>query len=222
LRLSTLLVLEIRKQKKVFIITPNPEILTYASTHPDFKNTLNSADLALCDGVGLLLAGKLLGKSLKQRMAGVDFVKNVCREASESNSAGAKKPITVGFLGARGSVAERASDCLQKMYPGLKVSFAKEELKEGEKVSVDILFVAYGFPKQEEWIASNLERLDIRAAMGVGGSLDYISGEVKRAPSWIRKIGLEWLYRLFRQPWRIKRQASLIKFAALILKEKFT
>jgi len=87
------------------------------------------------------------------------------------------------------------------------------------KAGVDILFVAYGFPKQEEWIAKNLPKLPVKAAMGVGGAFDYISGNVSRAPFFVRAIGLEWLFRLIRQPWRIKRQLRLATFILLVIKE---
>jgi N-acetylglucosaminyldiphosphoundecaprenol N-acetyl-beta-D-mannosaminyltransferase len=87
--------------------------------------------------------------------------------------------------------------------------------------TIDLLFVAFGAPKQEEWIAENLEKLPIKAAMGVGGSFDYLSGKVTRAPSFIRSLGFEWLFRLIRQPWRWKRQLALIEFLRLVLKEKF-
>lgn len=86
---------------------------------------------------------------------------------------------------------------------------------------IDILFVAFGFPKQEQWIAEHLEKLPIRVAMGVGGAFDYLSGRVSRAPFFLRSLGLEWLYRLVRQPWRIKRQLALVEFTGLVLKAKF-
>lgn len=87
---------------------------------------------------------------------------------------------------------------------------------------VDILFVAFGSPKQEIWIYENLDKLPVKVAIGVGGAFDFLSGKIKRAPFWIRKAGLEWLFRLINQPWRIKRQLALIKFVILILKEKLT
>lgn len=85
---------------------------------------------------------------------------------------------------------------------------------------IDILFVAFGSPKQEIWIAENLDKLPVRVAIGVGGAFDFVSGKVKRAPVWVRKIGLEWLFRLILQPWRIKRQLRLFKFVFLVLGEK--
>jgi N-acetylglucosaminyldiphosphoundecaprenol N-acetyl-beta-D-mannosaminyltransferase len=227
--------------KKLFIITPNPEILMYAQAHPDYQDKLNTAEVALPDGVGLLWASKILGKSLKSRITGVDFIEKLCQESRE-------KPLSIGFLGGRGGVAEKAAHRLVKKYPWLRVTFLGEEWgEEGFKqaevfrmkymvygkekniqhttyniqnTDIDILFVAFGFPKQEEWIYKNLQHLPVKAAMGVGGAFDYLSGNVTRAPKLVQKVGLEWLFRLIRQPWRIKRQLALIKFIRLVLKEK--
>ncbi len=242
--------------KKYYVVTPNPEILTIASSNPNYKSVLNNAELALPDGVGVMLAAKLLGKPLKEVIHGVDLMESLCNEVS-------KQPITVGFLGAGTGIAEKTSECLRKKYPELKVVFASEEWDEnnfksipqsknakiresmgdgkpkknstafdspqselsysGKEIinhGIDILFVAFGSPKQEIWIAENLDKLPVRVAIGVGGAFDFVSGKVKRAPVWVRKIGLEWLFRLILQPWRIKRQLRLFKFVFLVLGEK--
>lgn len=202
-------------KKKLFIATPNPEFLVRASKNSDFKNILNRADLASADGIGVIIAGKFLGRPLKGRFTGIDLVKNLCKRVAE-------KPITVGFLGGRAGVAEKTAECLRKNYPGLKVAFVQEEWpKAGKSGNIDILFVAFGAPKQEIWINENLTKIPVKVAIGVGGAFDYISGNVSRAPSWVQNIGLEWLYRLIVQPWRIKRQIALLEFIALVLKEKF-
>jgi N-acetylglucosaminyldiphosphoundecaprenol N-acetyl-beta-D-mannosaminyltransferase len=222
--------------EKLFIVTPNPEIVMYSLKHEAFRKVLNTAGVALCDGAGLFWGGKLLGKTIKERITGVDFMENLCKES-------VRKAVTVGFLGGRNGVAERAAECLVKKYPGLRVAFVGEEWpqkvakpqsgtvakKENHSVSlklwnsdtIDILFVAYGFPKQEEWIAEHLDKLPVRVMMGVGGAFDYVSGEVSRAPQFLRDLGLEWLYRLIRQPWRLKRQLVLPQFFLTVLKEKF-
>ncbi len=218
-------------KEKLLIVTPNPEILVYANKHKEFRDILNQAQISLPDGVGVLWAGRVLGKPFQQRITGVDFMKSLCKEVI-------RKPITVGFLGGRGGVAEVTSKCLQKAYPGLKVGFVGEEpggisnfkfqisnaqsRRFEETITCDILFVAFGFPKQEEWMAENLEKLDVKVMMGVGGAFDYISGKVPRAPKLIRAIGFEWLYRLLRQPWRWKRQLALVEFVGLVLREKFS
>lgn len=251
-------------QKKLFIVTPNPEFLVLANENPTFKEVLNKADLALADGIGVVASGQVLGKPLKERFAGVELLEKLCMIVAE-------KPITVGFLGGRGGVAEKTAERLRKKYPGLKVGFVGEEWSSGDLLGetrslkasskpsgntslayegksnspavehsqkssknfvkksfreefrpVDILFVAFGAPKQEFWINDNLEMLPVKVAVGVGGAFDYIGGKVPRAPLFVQKLGMEWLFRLIVQPWRIKRQLSLLKFVWLVVKEKFS
>ncbi len=231
-------------RQKYFIVTPNPEILMLARNDTNYKKILNSAKIALPDGIGVMIAGKILNKELKERITGVDLVESLCRAVEE-------KPITVGFLGAGPAVAEQTAECLIARYPNLKVNFVAEEwgeegfvragkyqvssikYKEKRKKikilntqyiipnTIDILFVAFGSPKQEIWIYENLEKLPVKVVIGVGGAFDFISGKVKRAPAFIRNMGFEWLFRLISQPWRAKRQAALIKFIYLVLKERF-
>lgn len=203
-----------KSSEKYYIVTPNPELLVIASKDREYKSILNSAKLALPDGIGVMYGAWFVGKPLKQRIAGVDLVKSVCNYIS-------KQPITVAFLGAGPNIAVKASDCLQKMYPGLKVVYAQSEWsKELNDKKVDILFVAFGSPKQEIWIKNNLKNLPVKIAIGVGGSFDFISGKTPRAPKFLRSLGLEWLFRLAIQPWRIKRQLSLVKFVYLVIKQK--
>ena len=131
--------------------------------------------------------------------------------------------MIVGFIGGQEKVAEKTSECLKKRYPGLIVEYADHVIdrvfNRGNR-HVDILFVALGAPKQEEWIHENLPKIDVGCAMGVGGAFDYVAGQVPRAPKWMRKMGMEWSYRLVRQPWRWRRQTKLIEFVGLVLKEK--
>ncbi len=203
-------------EEKFYVVTPNPEILVIANTDSHYEKVLNGAKLALIDGIGVIIAGKLLGVSLKNRISGIDFVESVCKYIVE-------KPITVGFLGAGPHVAEKAAECLRKKYPGLKVSFSVQEWEGASlKKHTDILFVAFGSPKQEIWISEHLKDLPVTVAVGVGGAFDMISGKVRRAPVFVRAIGLEWLFRLLTQPWRISRQLRLLQFGWLVLKEKFS
>jgi N-acetylglucosaminyldiphosphoundecaprenol N-acetyl-beta-D-mannosaminyltransferase len=203
-----------KQTEKYYIVTPNPELLVIANGDKEYKGTLNGAKLALPDGIGVMMAAKLLGVTLRQRIHGVDLVESLCREVSN-------RPITVGFLGAGPSVAEMTSECLIKKYPGLRVGLVADEWSESLKdKKIDILFVAFGSPKQEMWIANNLSILPAKVVIGVGGAFDFISGRVPRAPIFLRSIGLEWLFRLIIQPWRIKRQLSLIRFVILVIKEK--
>lgn len=206
-----------RGDEKYYVVTPNPEILVYGTKHKDFKTILNNARLAFADGTGVMWAGRFMGKPFKERVTGTDFMLKLCNSIFE-------KPITVGFLGGRGGVAEKTVECLKSKYPTLKVAFIGEKWsQEGfilESKFIDILFVAFGFPRQEEWMAKNLPNIPVKVAVGVGGAFDYISGKVPRAPLFIRNLGFEWLYRLICQPWRIKRQLALLEFVYLVLKEK--
>jgi N-acetylglucosaminyldiphosphoundecaprenol N-acetyl-beta-D-mannosaminyltransferase len=213
-------------QEKTVIITPNPEMLVYASNHLDYKNNLNNSTISLPDGVGLFFASSFMGKTLKERIPGVDFIEELCRYSKNN-------PLSIGFLGGKEGVAELASERLLQKYPYLNIVFVGSEWNEGgfrfkeryqhrkPDTKIDILFVAYGVPKQEEWIFANIDSLPIKAAMGVGGSFDFISGIVPRAPLILRYAGLEWLFRLIVQPWRWKRQVALLKFISLVFKEKF-
>lgn len=212
--LEYILKILLKNGKKNFIITPNPEILVIANNNKNYKKILNSANLASPDGIGVMLAARFLGKPLKERFSGVDMLEDVCREI-------AKRPITAGFLGGKGDIAVKTVECLKKSYPSLKISYAQSEPnKKIFATKADMLFVAFGSPKQEIWIAENLKKLPVKVAIGVGGSFDFITGRVPRAPQFVRNLGLEWLFRLIIEPWRIKRQLRLIKFVFLILKEK--
>ncbi len=203
-------------KQKLLIFTPNPEMIVYAHRHPETKKILNHAQINLPDGVGLTMAASILGQPLKQRIAGVDFMEKLCQECNE-------KPIKIGLLGAGPGVAEKTSKCLRIKFPKLQIVFAQAEWPSTPQAlpEIDILFVAFGFPKQEEWIVKNIPNLPVKAAMAVGGSFDYISGKVSRAPYFMRMLGLEWLYRLIRQPWRWKRQLALIEFILLVVQERF-
>ncbi|MEK7186088.1 MAG: WecB/TagA/CpsF family glycosyltransferase [Patescibacteria group bacterium] len=211
-----------KDHKNRYFVTPNPELVMLAKGDTRYKRVLNDADLALTDGVGVLLAGKALKTPVGERITGVDLIENVCKDNVD-------QPITVGFLGGGSGVAEITAECLLKKYPGLKIGLVHEgnpdtstlgvinEKTKNEKL--DILFVAFGSPKQELWIAENLQSLPAKITIGVGGAFDFISGKVKRAPKWMQDFGLEWFFRLLNQPWRIKRQFSLIIFIFLVLKE---
>src|SRR3989344_5562195 len=191
------------KSEKHYIVTPNPEMLVEAQKNPEFKEILNKADLAIPDGAGLKLAG------INNRVAGVDFMEQLVNLAAE-------KGWTVGFLGGQEGVAELAVSKLKQASPSLKVSFITHDTNYIIPAT-DILLVALGHVKQEKWIAENLPQIPVKVAMGEGGSFDYISGKVPRAPKWLRSIGLEWLFRLIIQPWRIKRQIALIRYLWLTL-----
>ncbi len=204
------------QEEKHFIVTPNPEFIVDAQNNPGFKKILNSADLSIPDGMGLKLSGKI-----KNTTPGVDLMEKLVEMS-------AKRGFSVAFLGGRNQTAEKTAECLKIKYPKLKVTFAEsggEVDREGRLPPrnfppTDILFVAFGHPKQEYWIAQNLPHIPVKVAMGVGGSLDYLSGIVPRATYFLRSLGLEWLFRLTNQPWRIKRQLKLFKYLFLLLTKR--
>ena len=224
---------------KYFIETPNPEIIVYAAKHPHFRNLVNKAEISVPDGMGVMLAGVLAGKPFLERITGVDLMEALCKE-------GMNNAVRIGLLGAKPGVADKTAECLRAKYPGINIVFAapewpqksikykvssiKYENNEAEHIlntkylipdtGIDILFIAYRYPKAEEWISSHLDRLPVKVAMGVGGAFDYISGNVVRAPLILRKLGLEWLYRLFCEPWRWRRQLALVEFVVLLVKSR--
>ncbi len=202
---------------KHYIVTPNPEFLVAAQKDQVFKKILNSADLSIPDGSGLKLSGKI-----KNIFSGTDFMEQLVKLSAE-------KGFVVGFLGGKDGVAKRCAECLLRKYPNLKISYISSLGIVGKNgnpstatsyqlPATDILFVALGHIKQEKWIATNLEKIPVHVAMGVGGAFDYLSGDVPRAPKWMRDLGLEWLFRLVVQPWRIKRQLALLQYLWLLTK----
>ncbi len=203
------------------IATVNPEFVMIAQRDPAFRAALEEASLCVPDGVGITLAARCLGRPLRERVAGVDLVERLAVRAAEEG-------WRVFLLGAAPGVAERAAAALTARNPGLIVcgtfagSPAPEEEKEiSERVRrarADIVLVAYGAPAQDLWLVRNLARTGAAVGIGVGGVLDYLAGVVRRAPRWVRRAGLEWLYRLIRQPWRYRRQMALPSFALQVLR----
>jgi len=191
---------------KHYIVTTNPEFIMTAQRDSEFKKILNNSDLSIPDGKGLRI-----GTDIVCNTPGIDLMEALIKLAEE-------KGLTTGFLGGRGEVAQMTANCLIKKYSKLKVTFVSEEpnvMLSGTK-DIDLLFVAFGHPKQEKWIFENLKKIPVKVAMGVGGAFDFFSGRVPRAPLWVRNLGLEWLFRLVVQPWRIKRQFALLKYLVLI------
>jgi N-acetylglucosaminyldiphosphoundecaprenol N-acetyl-beta-D-mannosaminyltransferase len=204
------------------VVTVNPEFIVTAQSDDDFRRVLNASALALPDGVGLLWAARFLGRPLQERVTGTDTMQRLAALA-------AQKDYSLFLLGAAPGVAVETAARLCETYPGLRIvgthagSPALEEEDEIvrmiQRAKPDILFVAYGAPQQDKWIARNLERLGVPVAMGVGGAFDFISGRTKRAPHWVQRLGLEWLHRLCHEPWRWRRMLALPKFVWLVLRE---
>lgn len=193
----------LKKGGKHYIVTPNPEIIVMAQKDEDLKRILNQASLAVPDGIGLKLT-----TDIECYTPGIDLMEKLIKRSLDYG-------FTIGFLGGKLGVADQAAKCLRKKYPGVKIVYTGSD---GAVDKCELLFVAFGAPKQEKWIAKNLPKLKVKVAMAVGGSLDYLSGRVPRAPQFLRQIGLEWLFRLIVQPWRIKRQFALVKYLLLVLR----
>jgi N-acetylglucosaminyldiphosphoundecaprenol N-acetyl-beta-D-mannosaminyltransferase len=221
-------------KSSVLIVTPNPEHVVTAYNNISFKKILTQADLAVADGIGLVWASRiklLLNPDTRKcwksvgRVAGSDLIFPLLRIARE-------RRWVVGLLGGRKGVAEKTAMILEKKFSDLKIEVlpavkniternSNEDTKTVQIIrqkQVKMLFIAYGAPVQEQ-IASEYIRLvpTLEVVMGVGGAFDFISGKLKRAPVWIQKIGLEWLFRLFQEPWRWRRQMRLITFVWLFL-----
>ena len=196
-----------------YVVTPNPEMVMAAEKDPAFRDVLNAADLVLPDGVGVVKAAALLGRPLKGRCPGIDFASTLMERL-----AGTGKGLFL--LGAKPGVAEAAAERLGAKYPGLKLCGTHDgyfqndgPVVEAVKASgAEVLFVCLGFPRQEFWMAQHGAATGVKLAVGLGGSLDVFAGVVERAPESWQKLGLEWLYRLLKEPKRIGRMAKLPLF----------
>lgn len=204
------------------ICTVNPEFIMEARRNAAFAAVLERADLRVPDGVGILWAARLLGRPLRERVTGSDGIYRICQRAARSD-------WRVYFLGAGAGVAQKAAAQLQTRYPGLQVvgthsgSPADADWPEIQRrlaeARPDVLFVAYGHPRQDIWIHRHRCELPAKVALGVGGAFDFVAGVSVRAPPWLQRLGLEWLHRLWREPWRWRRMRVLPRFALLVGKE---
>ena len=204
------------------IYTPNPVMIRTAEKHPAFRSVLNSADLNLPDGAGLLLAARLLSLPLSERIAGIDFAESLLALAQE-------KEYGIFLLGGRPGVAHTAATKLKRRFPNLRIcgvqhGYFKEKsaptiASQIERSGADILLVGLGAPRQEFWIARHMPQ-GLSVAMGVGGSLDVWAGTVCRAPAFLSAIGLEWLWRMIMQPRRAKNLPLMAAFLLSAIAEK--
>lgn len=224
----------LQSTKQHMVFTPNPEMIVVAQTDTYFQEVLQKGDLNLCDGKGI----QFVAEQKIERIPGVDFMISLCSLAEKENT-------SVYLLGSGlPEVLEKCKQNLQQQFPNLHIAgvhpgISLTNLPNGQLAydsdqndemlsdiilsSPDILFVAFGHTKQEKWIYENLPQLpSVKIAMGVGGAFDYISGNISRAPQWMQKLGLEWLYRLLVQPQRIKRiWNATVVFMMIFLKSKF-
>lgn len=207
--------------RQAMIVAINPEKVVKAQTDEALKELLNEAEMPIADGIGVVLASRWWGGKVRERVTGVETMLHLCRHA-------AARGYPVFLLGAKPGVAEKAARILQSRYPGLQVAGTQHGYFDDDREVVErinrsgarILFVAMGSPRQEYWIRKHRDDLAPRILQGVGGSLDVICGHIPRAPEWMQRVGLEWLYRLIKEPSRWRRQLALPKFLWLVLTRK--
>ncbi|MFA5603431.1 MAG: WecB/TagA/CpsF family glycosyltransferase [Bacilli bacterium] len=209
---------DINLNKKSTIIAINPEKILKSRNDNELKELLNNATYKIPDGIGVVYASKKMGGKIKSRITGIDCMEMLCEL---SNIKGYK----IFMFGASSEVVRNAKYELTKKYPkvnivGILDGYEKDNDKIVETINksgANILFVALGSPKQENWIKNNMNKLNVNIFQGVGGSFDVFSGGIKRAPKLMQKLGLEWLYRLIKEPKRIFRQINLFKFMLLLM-----
>ena len=206
------------------IVTLGTEMVVYAQRDERFRNVVNACALSLCDTVGLLAVARRAGATLRERVTGVDLIDHLCKRA-------AAEGIKAYFFGGAEGVAADAAAILEVRYPGLTVAgirsgfFTPEESRaivdEIRVSGAQLLFVGLGSPRQEFWLSENLKATGCGVGIGIGGSFDVISGRVERAPYLWRRLGVEWLYRLIREPQRWRRQLALPQFVWLVARSGF-
>ena len=224
-KLTGLIENRLNSNKKTVIFTPNTQMISRSNKDPDLKVLLNSSTLNIPDGTGISIAARLKSRYHIKRTSGIDI-------AEKMMPIFAKKNYSLFFLGGRQGIADAASKRLKLKIPGLNIVgthhgyFSKlgrdnDNVKqEINSLKPDILFVCLGFPLQEQWISDNIDSLNsVKLAIGLGGSLDVWSGKTVRAPKFMQKAGLEWLWRIILEPERIKIFSDIPSFMFMAMKE---
>ena len=204
-----------------YMVTPNPEIVYMARNDPEASAAVNGADMVIADAIGIMYGARILKTPLQARIPGIDLAVALMRRMAERGG-------RLFLLGAKPGVAEKARDNLSAQYPGLEVCgvhdgyFTDDALviNEINESGADVIFVCLGSPRQELWMRDNRDRFSASLMIGLGGSIDIFSGTVKRAPAFMRRLGLEWLYRLIKQPSRIGRMMKLPMFLVLVMRHR--
>lgn len=204
-----------------YVVTPNPEIVETCREDSEAMEAVQKADLVIADGIGVVYGAKMLGTPLKGRVPGVEFAQHLMARMAESGK-------TLFLLGAKPGIAELAAEKLQAAYPGLIIAgthdgYFKDDapvLAEIRESGADVVFVCLGAPKQEKWMLHNGSDTGAHLLVGLGGCLDVFSGTVQRAPEAFQKLGLEWFYRLLKNPSRIGRMMRLPLFLVHVAGEK--
>ncbi|WP_442891484.1 WecB/TagA/CpsF family glycosyltransferase [Dendrosporobacter sp. 1207_IL3150] len=213
----------IAARKPRLIATANAEMVMMAQNDCELKKILNNADLVVPDGAGVVWAAKYSGELIPERVAGFDLVQQILRKAAKNN-------YRIYFFGGAPGIAEQAKTWAETNYAGVKIVgvrngfFASDDepriINEIKSSNPDVLLVALGVPKQEKWLAQNIAQLGVPIAIGVGGTFDVMAGVVNRAPIWMQRANLEWLYRLLSQPQRALRMLALPRFVLKVMSFK--
>ncbi len=211
----------IDNNKKIFVVTPNPEIVMLAQNDDEFKNVLDGADIVIPDGIGIVLASKLNKIKIKKRVAGYDLVQKFFSMS---------KNYKIYFLGSTSEIIQLARKNMAKKFPNINIvgghnGFFDNDIQIIEQINSlkpDVLLVGMGAPKQEKWIYKYKNQINAKIFIGVGGSFDVMSGKIKRAPVIFQKLGLEWFHRLIKQPKRFFRMLALPKFLFAVLLKKIS
>ncbi|MGV3466593.1 MAG: WecB/TagA/CpsF family glycosyltransferase [Heyndrickxia sp.] len=205
--------------QRTFIVTANPEILMQTDTNHVYKEALKTADYLTPDGIGVIIASKILGQPIDERVTGFDLMQRLIALAE-------KKKYRIYFLGAEEEVIHTAVKRIQEKYPNIQMAgyhhgyFDQHDpsiVNAVKETNPDLVFVGLGVPKQELWIYENLQQFNKGIFIGVGGSFDVLAGKVKRAPKIWQKLNLEWFYRLLQQPTRWKRMLVLPLFLRRVI-----
>lgn len=208
---------KLEKQEKCFTVTANPEFVITTRNNPEFKEIVQSADYVLPDGVGIINAAHMSGQDLVERVTGIDLMFKMIEYAAANDH-------RVFFLGASEDANKKVSERAKAEFPELIIAgrhngyfnrLDQNVINYVAGTNPDIIFVALGMTRQEDWIYHAMKRFDKGVFMGVGGSFDVLSGNVKRAPDIFIKLQLEWLYRLLKQPSRLKRNLQVLEFMLL-------
>ncbi len=212
----------IEQHRPAHVVTLGAEMANLAYDDASYRAVINAADLVVPDTVGIVVASRLLGKPVPERVAGIDLLERLCADAAANDH-------RVYLLGGVDGVAAEAGRALQQRHPGLQIAGAEHGYFADSDASsiaqrihssgARLALVGLGFPRQEYFIHENLPYVGPAVCVGVGGSFDVIAGRLPRAPRLIRAAGLEWLYRLVREPRRFRRQLALPLFAARALRQ---
>lgn len=217
------------KNEQAIVVTPNIDHIIKLQRDEEFRKIYEEASLVLCDGVPLIWASKFLGNLIKERINGTDLFVRLCKVASE-------KKYKLFFLGGRPGASLKASEILKYKHPDIQIAGVyspplgfENDKAENDKIiklikdaNPDILFVGLGTPKQEKWIYKHKDEYQVPVSIGIGVSFELVSGMVKRAPIWMQRAGLEWLWRLMMEPKRLWKRYLVddMKFFWLVLKQK--